>query len=338
MHRDAQLRRFPAAGSPEARKRGCVAGRRFDRACRTCERWLWGAHNTSSQASATTLSRSSTATQPGSSASVTSRRVLLLDHPTSRPPDAKQQFSYVGGAGPGPCFGAPTGPKLSMFVEPFPASAQRPGGYRVTPGQATYGQLTDLCFAGLGRGPVQVVVTGPDRFRLHGALPVLPRKDRFNSYWEPYDWVPGFDSAWPLGTYTVTATSSVGRASTHFKLVGPTEPGLRVLGPSTDPGHNSVAPNSLATIYLTGLRGLSLVRLTVYELPNLAGKGQFRSSTVVPVPPSGNFLVTMPTGHPNPSITFVVTAAVGGRTLYGAFNVMPPYRDPATIVGSLPSS
>jgi hypothetical protein len=297
-----------------------------------------GSVQNSGEQSTTTTSTAPSPQPSQQSSSGTIRRVSLLGHPTPRPPDVRQQFSYVGGAGPGACyFGSSSAPKISVLVEPFSAQPDRPGDTQLIQGRATYGQPTDVCFAGFGRGLVNVTVTGPNGFSLHGMLPTLPARDRSESGWESYDWVPGLDPSWPLGKYTVAAKSSVARATTVFTLIPPSEAGLRVLGPSTDPGHNEVPPDSFAMIYLIGFRGLSQVQLSVYELTGLAGRGRFLSSTTVPLPSSGNSILEIPTGHPSANTTFVVTTVVGQHTLYGAFNVTPPYHDPAMIVGSLPA-
>jgi hypothetical protein len=48
-------------------------------------------------------------------------------------------------------------------------------------------------------------------------------------------------------------------------VVSPKEAGLRVVGPSTDPGHDEVAADSYANVFLTGFTGRKNVRMVIYK-------------------------------------------------------------------------
>jgi hypothetical protein len=212
----------------------------------------------------------------------------------------------------------------------------RPGDEVWDHGRLTYGQAVDVCFNDLGPGPVAVSLDGPG-YHEAGVLPRLPPSDRYGSEWTAYDWVPVVTPSWPLGRYTVSAQAAGNRVSTSFQLVAPWEAGLRIVGPSTDPGHNEVAPNSRAEVFLVGFHHERTVRVTVYRLQGMAGEAQFFSSADIPMPSSGNAMFSLPTGKPGPQSTFVVTAKSGSNTLYAPVSIFPPYSAPNLIVGSLPS-
>ena len=110
-----------------------------------------------------------------------------------------------------------------------------------------------------------------------------------------------------------------------------------MLGQSTDPGHNSVPPNSHATLFLTGFKGSSEVRLVVYRLTASSEQDQFFSTAKVPIPPSGNTVVEIPTG-PDPKGSdhmFIITTRSRGRTLYAPFSLFKEEQLLNETVGTL---
>lgn len=263
----------------------------------------------------------------------------LLLHPTPRPPGVSAQFEFVGGAGPGACFEVGNPPQVRVLAEPFPVQVGSTSEGFNDEGIVTYGQPVDVCFDGMGRGPVSVTLTGPHGFNMSGVLPPLPatRSYHYRNEWTSFDWVPAIEPSWPLGRYVITARNGSLSRSHSLTLVPPREPGLRVLGQSTDPGHNSVPPNSKATLFLTGFKGSNAVRLAVYRLTSSSEQAQFFSSAEVAVPPSGNTVVQIPTGPApaGPEPIFIITARSRGRTLYAPFSLFKEEKWPNETVGSL---
>jgi hypothetical protein len=287
------------------------------------------------QPTATVRAEAKTSDAPVSSSTISG----LLTRSTQRPPDVSAQFNYVGGAGPGPCVTMPGGPpQVNLYGQPFPAEPPRPSDQVVSRSRITFDQSVDVCFHSFGRGPVDVTVSGPHAYSITGVLARLPQKDAFEgSEWTSYDWVPAIEPSWPLGRYTISALSGSRKASTSFTLIAPTEPGLRILGPSTDPGHNEVAPNSLARVFLVGFRNMSRVLVSIYRLPDMSGAAQYFSSAELSLPPSGNTTFNLATGAGGgASSTFIVTARDGSATLFAPLSVFKPYSDPSLIVGALP--
>ncbi len=263
----------------------------------------------------------------------------LLTRSTRRPPDVQEQFNYVGGAGPGPCFFAPGhAPRVTIYAQPFPAEPPRASDQATTNNiRVTFDQSVDVCFNRFGRGPVEVTMSGPKKYSLTGMLARLPRRDRHQSEWEGYDWVPAIEPTWPLGRYTISARSGPRYAAASFTLVAPTEPGLRILGPSTDPGHNEIAPHSLAKVFLVGFQNRRRVRIVIYRLSGMAGIAKYFSSTEVSLPESGNTTFNIMTGAVSGGDSaFIVTARDGDVTLYAPLSVVEPYSDPSLVVGPLP--
>ncbi|MDQ6807686.1 MAG: hypothetical protein M3065_22670 [Actinomycetota bacterium] len=279
----------------------------------------------------------SSASSPGGAPTATGSAATLLKKATPRPPGVSEQFNYAGAAGPGPCFN-PTGPTQVRFrPEPFYSNPGRPRDLKIVPGVASFGEPADICFNGFGQGPVHVDVLGPNGYRIAGVLSRLPGRDHYSIGWQPYDWVPAFDSSWPLGRYTLSATAGSQHASTSFSLIQPVETGLRVLGPSTDPGHNTMPPDSFAQVFLAGFPGSRAVRLVTYRQGPRAGPASYFSSAEVPMPPTGETIVPIRTGHPDPNTTFIVTTRSAGVTLFGAFNVLGSSSDASIVVGPLPT-
>jgi hypothetical protein len=253
------------------------------------------------------------------------------------------QFEFVGGAGPGACFEVGEPPQVRVLVENFPSQEWAGSGFN-DKGIATYGQPIDVCFDGMGRGPVSVTVNGPHGFTMSGALPRLPATSEYHyqDEWTSFDWVPAIKPSWPLGRYVITArTDSISRSHT-LTLVPPHGAGLRVLGPSTDPGHNSVPPNSHATLFLTGFKGSRSVKLVTYRTTNFGPHAQFFSTAKVPIPDSGNTVVEIPTGpeksREGSETTFIITARSRGRSLFAPFSISNVGTWPNLIVGALPSA
>jgi hypothetical protein len=246
------------------------------------------------------------------------------------------QFDYVGGAGPGACFGVGDPPQVQVIVQPFPGG---PNSEFNDEGVATYGQPVDVCFEGMGRGPISVTVHGPDDFTMSGVLPALPAGSdyEYNGEWSAFDWVPAIMPSWPQGKYLITGSNGTIRRTHTLTLVRPTAPGLRVLGPSTDPGHNSVPPNSRAELFLTGFRGGSRVKLLTYRTRGFGPHAKFFSAATVRVPASGDEMVRIPTGpaHGTTEPTFVVTVQTHGITLLAPFTVSGSEGLPDVIVGTL---
>lgn len=280
-----------------------------------------------------------------STGSPTTPAQSLLTHPTPRPPNVSAQFDFVGGAGPGPCLAMGSPPQVRVLVEPFPgASGSTAEGFN-DQGIATYGQPVDVCFDGMGRGPISVTASGPRGFAMSGVLPPLPANSSYHykNEWTSFDWVPAIEPSWPQGSYLITARTGTIRQSHTLTLVAPQEPGLRVLGPSTDPGHNSVPPDSRAKLFLTGFKGNSGVRLSVYRITNLGTPAPFFSAASVPIPASGNTVVEIPTtpneGGEGEEPTFIITTRSREKTLMAPFSVVKGRETwPNVIVGPLPGS
>lgn len=266
----------------------------------------------------------------------------LLTHPTPRPPDVSAQFEFVGGAGPGACFGMGNPPQVRVLVGPFPGESPEQGFN--DKGVATYGQPLDVCFDGMGRGPISVDVSGPHGFAMSGVLPPLPTSSAYHyeDEWSSFDWVPAIEPSWPLGSYVITARAGTISRSHTLTLVPPRGPGLRVLGPSTDPGHNSVPPNSHAKLFLTGFKGSGTVELAAYRTTGFGLHAHFFSAAKVPIPASGDTVVDIPTGPDKAregyDPIYIITARSHDRTLFAPFSVFKEQVWPNVIVGSLPGT
>ena len=233
-----------------------------------------------------------------------------------------------------------TKPAVRVLAEPF-ASEPSHAPLTMSPGIVTYGQPVDICFDGAGRGPLPVVVHGPDGFLRSGVFAPLPASYRNGSEWLSFDWVPAIEPSWPLGLYTITARAGAIHLRHTFTLVPPSEPGIRVFGPSTDWGHNSVAADSHAKLFLTGFQHRGSVRLVVYHMSGIAGHARFFSTATVPIPSSGNSMIEIPTGpaavREGEESTFIVTTRMHGATLSAAFTIVNEERPmPGLAVGSLP--
>jgi hypothetical protein len=283
------------------------------------------------------------ATKPSSSnpvASATTRPAQeLLTRPTARPPHVSAQFEFIGGAGPGACLEMGNPPQVRVLVEPFPGKSE---GFNEK-GIATFGQPVDVCFDGMGSGPISVTVSGPNGFEMSGELPRLPSTPEYHSEdeWTSFDWVPAIEPSWPQGRYLITARTSEISRSHALILVPPSGPGLRVLGPSTDPGHNSVPSNSQAKLYLTGFKGNSTVELTAYRMAESFGlPAHFFGVASVPIPPSGNTVIEIPTGpgKGRSGPTFIITTHYQGRTLFAPFTVFKERKWANQTVGALQGS
>jgi hypothetical protein len=266
----------------------------------------------------------------------------LLTHRTRRPPHVRAQFEFVGGAGPGACFEAGNPPQVRVLVEPFSAEGEFIGKGN-DQGIATYGQPVDVCFDGLGRGPVSVIMSGPDGFEMSGVLPPLPAtpSNHYHHEWTSFDWVPAIEPSWPLGEYVITARRGKLSRCHTLTLIPPRGPGLRVLGPSTDWGHNSVPPGSFAKLYLTGFEGNSEVALDAYRMTGFGPHAHFFSAASVPVPASGNTVIDIPTGPVEghrEGPTFIITTRYHGQAPFAAFTVRKERKWPGQIVGALPDS
>jgi hypothetical protein len=234
---------------------------------------------------------------------------------------------------------------VRVLAEPFPATATRPGDPPFGNGRVTFGQPVDICFNGYGHGPISVSVSGPSGFKTSGVLHRLAVQDCGGSECAAYDWIPAIDDSWPVGRYTVVGRSGPVHAKATFSVITPTETGLRILGPSTDPGHNEIAADSTAELFLVGFRHTRSVRLVVYRLSQPAsGSALFFSTASVPIPASGNTTVYLSTGHLTSETTFVVTTRSGNVTLFAPLNITPPSSDANTplsdaslVVGALPT-
>jgi hypothetical protein len=222
---------------------------------------------------------------------------------------------------------------VRVIGEQFAATKPRPD--RPSSGHLSFGQNVDVCFDGFREGPVEVTVTGPAGYTAHGVLHRLPAKYCSQGCLS-YDWVPAIDASWPLGRYTISAVSGNLKSSATFEVVAPTEAGLRVLGPSTDPGHNQAPAHSYAKVFLAGFQHTRTVRLVVYRLMDMAGRAAFFSSAEVQIPTSGNTVIHLPTGRPDPNTTYIVTVQAADALLEAAFNVGPAFSVPGLVVGELP--
>jgi hypothetical protein len=116
-----------------------------------------------------------------------------------------------------------------------------------------------------------------------------------------------------------------------------------VLGPSTDPGHNSVPPNSHAKLFLTGFKRSSKVKLAAYRTTGFTEDAHFFGTATVPIPASGNAVVEIPTApdkaREGSEPTFIITTRSRGRILFAPFSVGKEQTAWANlIVGSLPGS
>jgi len=228
-------------------------------------------------------------------------------------------------------------PQVRVLAQPFLSEPGRSANLNPNSGSVTFGQAVDVCFNGMGGGPVSVSVHGPDGFAMGGVLPRLPASLRNGSEWLAQDWVPAIEPSWPLGRYAVSARSGAVGANSSFTVVPARETGVRVLGPSTDPGHNAVSPDSHATVFLTGFRKVHSLTLTTYYQEGIAGHGRFFSSARVPIPPSGNTMLQIPTGPKSTrEPTFIITARSQGVTLLAPFVLESVSNGPGLIVGALP--
>jgi hypothetical protein len=269
----------------------------------------------------------------------------LLTHPTPRPPDVSAQFEFIGGAGPGPCLEMGSPPQVRVLIDPFPGETESMAESYNDKGIATYGQPVDVCFDAMGRGPISVTVIGPHGFSMSGVLPPLPATSSYHykNEWASFDWIPAIEPSWPQGNYVITARAGSLSRSHTLTLVSPEGPGLRVLGPSTDPGHNNVPPHSHAKLFLTGFKGQSTVELVVYRTAGFGPHARFFSATSVPIPASGNMVVEIPTGsgaaREGHEPTFIITTRSRGRTLFAPLSVAEEQTTwPNLAVGSLPTS
>lgn len=269
----------------------------------------------------------------------------LLTHPTPRPPDVSAQFEFIGGAGPGPCLEMGSPPQVRVLVDPFPGATESMAEGYNDKGIATYGQPVNVCFDAMGRGPISVTMIGPHGFAMSGVLPPLPATSSYHykNEWTSFDWIPAIEPSWPQGSYVITARAGTLSRSSTLTLVSPQGPGLRVLGPSTDPGHNNVPPNSHAKLFLTGFKANSAVNLVVYRTTDFGSHARFFSATSVPIPASGNTVVEIPTGpdtaREGHEPTFIITTRSRGRTLFAPFSVAKEQTAwPNLVVGSLPGS
>ena len=266
-----------------------------------------------------------------------------LKQHTRRPPDVNAQFEYVGGAGPGACaLATSVRPRVRMIPEPFYVVGGRAGDEKIVAGRATFGQAVDICFDGFRQGPVDVDVDGPGGFTLHGTLPRL-RRDCSGSECGSYDWIPAIDDSWPLGRYSVSGRSGRAHASVTFRVVAPRETGLRVLGPSTDPGHNQITAGTRAKVFLAGFKHVKTVRLVTYRMGQASGLATFFNSTQVQIPPTGNAVLLLPTGRARGETTFIITVQSGEETLAAPLSLtkppssgLPPFDDLGVVVGELP--
>jgi hypothetical protein len=230
-----------------------------------------------------------------------------------------------------------------VLVEPFPSASESTAEGFNDKGITTYGQPVDVCFDGMGRGPISVTMSGPHGFTMSGVLPPLPATSSYHykNEWSSFDWIPAIEPSWPQGSYVITARAGALSRSHTLTLVSPQGPGLRVLGPSTDPGHNSVPPNSHAKLFLTGFKGRSTVKLATYRMTGFGPHARFFSAASVPIPASGNTLVEIPTGpdkaREGSEPTFIITAR--SRVLFAPFSVVKEQTaQPNLVVGSLPGS
>ena len=191
-------------------------------------------------------------------------------------------------------------------------------------------------FQRLRARPVNVQVAGPAGFQRSGVLPALEAKDCNSSGCTAYDWIPAIDSSWPVGRYVVSAKADRASANATFEVVAPTGPGIRLLGPSTDWGHNEIAQHTHALLFLTGFPPLRPVTLVAYRVVDYARAASFYSATAVPIPQSGNTVIQVLTGSARPEETFVIAAPLGGTTLFAPVTITKPFVDSSLAVGALP--
>jgi hypothetical protein len=232
---------------------------------------------------------------------------------------------------------------VRVLVEPFPGESESTAEGFNDKGIATYGQPVDVCFDGMGRGPISVTMRGPQGFTMSGVLPPLPATSAYHykNEWSGFDWIPAIEPSWPEGTYTITARAGTISRSHTLTLVPPHGPGIRVLGPSTDSGHNNVPPNSHVRLFLTGFKIGGAVKLSTYRTTGLEPHARFWSAASVPVPPSGNTEVDIPTGpskgREGSEPTFIITTRARGQILFAPFSVAKEHGTwPNLIVGPLP--
>lgn len=264
-----------------------------------------------------------------------------LTKSTLRPPDVSAQFEYIGGAGPGPCLAVHSPPAVDVYVQPFPSTPASTNSQvgADQPTRVSFGQSMDVCFNGFGLGPAQVSLTGPRGFHQAGTLAShAPDECPRGECSDGWDWIPAVDESWPLGQYRISAHTATGRASTTFSVVSTSTPGIRVLGPSTDPGHNEIAPDSQARVFLTGFRSAKSVLLAVYRLNGASGEAAFFSATSVPLSSAGRAIVMLSTGHEAGDTTFLLTVKYRGVMYFAPLSVTKPYTAPTLIVGPLPAS
>jgi len=286
----------------------------------------------------TTTTRAVDSTSTNSAANLAVKHAL--EQSTPRPPDVGAQFEFIGGAGPGPCLTVHSPPAIHVYTEPFASFPANPNGAIETyrSGRVSFGQPVDLCIDGFSLGPAKVNLTGPKGFHQVGTLSShtadeCPSGDCDDGW----DWVPAIDESWPVGPYQISARSAHSQASTSFRVVSSITPGIRVLGPSTDSGHNEAAPNAQVRVFLTGFRSAKSIRLVVYRLQGAAGKAGFFSAANVPLPSTGRAVVAVPTGNPAPNTTYLLTTKYEGVVYFAPVTIAQPYAGPALVVGPLPA-
>jgi hypothetical protein len=293
---------------------------------------------------------STTTTDSGSSTSASPATDLAVKHAleqsTPRPPDVSAQFEFVGGAGPGPCLSVHSPPAIHVYAQPFasiPANASATAeANRLT--SVSFGQAVNICINGFGLGSAEVEVKGPRGFRQVGTLRShlaveCPRGDCDGGW----DWIPAIDESWPVGQYQILARSSRLQVSTSFRLVSSPAPGIRVLGPSTDSGHNEVAADDQARVFLTGFSSMKSIRLVVYRLSGTGSNAAFFSVANIPLSSAGRAIATIPTGEPAPNTTYFLTTKYGGVFYFAPATIIRPDagRSDAgrsVIVGPLPAN
>src|SRR5207248_2739337 len=236
--------------------------------------------------------------RPGSDTSKPQVPPDLLLHPSARPVGVSAQLRYSAGAGEGQCNDISGLPRVRVFVQPFAVLPVESSTAPIDDKHATFGQGVDVCFNDFGQGPVRVVVKGPNGRTRTGVLHRLLPSDHNSGGWLAYDWLPDLDSSWRIGRYSIYAQAGPRRANASFVLIPAATSGLRVVGPSTDPGNNQVPPNSFAKIFLTGMHART-AQLVIYRAKSWGTPAAYFSSANVAIPPSGNGVVKLRTGTPN---------------------------------------